>query len=322
MARTTPLFIPRFVSSAFRCCLLVSVVAFLFLARGFAQMLTVGDDTSTPIEGAGHNYIKALSETVNPANGSVSLRISLPMPKGRGIMLPFSISYDTNGIVNLSAPSAIPIWYSPTPGSQFLSSGGWSYGFPLLTSSEWNKTLYDGGTNGNSTVTCEYRAGYIFQDPLGGRHSLALGTTGYQSGSNGHVLCGSPQTAYPDPQFWGVFDEPPSHTGNLLTPVVVSDNDGTRYYFPGVVSQELPNYGSTQQSVRVRILRGFLKSDEFGLGGGQALGLQQQIVHVSITAAAAEQSFDVAVDGFHHTHRYLRPAIVQDTLEMTQQHLG
>src|SRR5580658_10907555 len=80
--------------------------------------------------------------------------------------------------------------------------------------------------------------------------------------------------------------------------------------------------GSTQQSVRVRILRGFLKSDEFGLGGGQALRLQQQIVHVSITAAAAEQSFDVAVDGFHYTHRYLRPAIVQNTLEMIQQHLG
>src|ERR1700684_2883093 len=80
--------------------------------------------------------------------------------------------------------------------------------------------------------------------------------------------------------------------------------------------------GSTQQSVRVRILRGFLKSDEFGLGGGQALRLQRQIVQVSITAAAAEQSFDVAVDGFHHTHRYLRPAIVQNTLEMMQQHVG
>jgi hypothetical protein len=81
-------------------------------------------------------------------------------------------------------------------------------------------------------------------------------------------------------------------------------------------------YGSAQQSVRVRILRGFLKSDEFGLCGGQALRLQQQIVHVAITTAATKQSFDVAVDGFHHTHRYLRPAIVQDALEMIQQHAG
>jgi len=76
--------------------------------------------------------------------------------------------------------------------------------------------------------------------------------------------------------------------------------------------------GSAQQSVRVRILRGFLKSDEFGLCGGQALRLQQQIVHVSITAAAAEQSFDVAIDRFHHTHRYLRPTVVQDAIEMIQ----
>ena len=80
----------------------------------------------------------------------------------------------------------------------------------------------------------------------------------------------------------------------------------------------LRTYGSAQQSVRACILRGFLKSYEFGLGGCQSLCLQQKIVHVSITAAAAEQSFDVAVDRFHHTHRYPRPAIVQDALEMIQ----
>src|SRR4029077_12191536 len=79
------------------------------------------------------------------------------------------------------------------------------------------------------------------------------------------------------------------------------------------------NSGSAQQSVRVRILRGFLESDEFGLSGSQSLRLQQQIVHISITAAAAEQSFDVAVDGFNHTHGYLRPAVVQDALQMIQQ---
>ena len=50
------------------------------------------------------------------------------------------------------------------------------------------------------------------------------------------------------------------------------------------------------------MLRGFLKNDEFGLGGRQALRLPQQIVHVSITAAEAEQSFDAAVDRFYHTH--------------------
>ena len=82
----------------------------------------------------------------------------------------------------------------------------------------------------------------------------------------------------------------------------------------------LEKLGSAQQSVGVRILRGFLKSGEFGLCGGQALRLQQQTVHGTITTAATEQSFDVAVDGLHHTHRYLRPAVVKDALEMSQEH--
>src|SRR5271154_7424104 len=74
----------------------------LFLTRvAKCQILNVGDDTSTPIEGAGHDYIKMLSETVNPANGSVSLRIQVPTPKGRGITIPFSFAYDSNSVYHL-----------------------------------------------------------------------------------------------------------------------------------------------------------------------------------------------------------------------------
>src|SRR5215469_6438139 len=217
---------------------IASAVSLVFSCHSYGQMMTVGDDTSTPLEGAGHNYIKALSESVSPANGSVSLRIEMPIPKGRGIMLPFSVEYDTNGIVSLSAPAAFPGWYSPgSQGGDFLSSGGWSYDFPLLTSREWTQTLH----SGSPTVTCNFRAGYIFHDPLGGRHSLYLGTPGYQSGSNGQVSCGSPLTGSVDPQFSGHFTvSPPTRTGSLLNPVKVSDNNGTTYYFPGFVSQELP----------------------------------------------------------------------------------
>jgi hypothetical protein len=50
--------------------------------------------------------------------------------------------------------------------------------------------------------------------------------------------------------------------------------------------------------------------------------LEQQIVHVSIPAATSEQSFDVAVDGFNHPHRHLNPAVVQDPIEMIDQHVG
>ena len=66
-----------------------------------AQISTIGDDTSVPIPGAGHDYIKMLDETVNPANGSLSLRIQIPVPAGRGFTLPFSINYDTSGTLHL-----------------------------------------------------------------------------------------------------------------------------------------------------------------------------------------------------------------------------
>jgi hypothetical protein len=64
----------------------------------WAQTTQINDTTSTPIEGAGHDYIHFLSETVNPANGSLSLRIQAPMPKGRGISIPFSFAYDSNSV--------------------------------------------------------------------------------------------------------------------------------------------------------------------------------------------------------------------------------
>src|SRR6516165_3310805 len=77
-------------------------------------------------------------------------------------------------------------------------------------------------------------------------------------------------------------------------------------------------YGSERESVRTRILRSFLQSDELGLGGRQALRLQEQIVHVAISSATPEQRFDVAVHRFDHSHRHLGPAIVEDTLQVIQ----
>ena len=43
----------------------------LLASLAFAQITNVTNDTSTPIPGAGHDYVKLLSQTVNPANGSV-----------------------------------------------------------------------------------------------------------------------------------------------------------------------------------------------------------------------------------------------------------
>jgi hypothetical protein len=85
---------------SFRCVKLPAFALCLLLfsaCLSSAQILNVTDSTSTPIPGVGHDYIKMLSETVNPANGSVSLRIGVPMPTGRKLAIPFSFAYDSNG---------------------------------------------------------------------------------------------------------------------------------------------------------------------------------------------------------------------------------
>jgi hypothetical protein len=77
---------------------LIGTLAF-FGGNGFlqAQIISVTDTTSTPIPGEGHSYIQMLNETVNPANGSVSLRLQLPTPQSRGLTIPFGFAYDSTG---------------------------------------------------------------------------------------------------------------------------------------------------------------------------------------------------------------------------------
>ena len=66
-----------------------------------------------------------------------------------------------------------------------------------------------------------------------------------------------------------------------------------KYKTPVVYTEELthltPRFpGSAQQSVKVRILRGFLKSDEFGLSGCHALCFQQQVAEIAVAATTAQ----------------------------------
>src|ERR1700722_1670496 len=77
-------FMSRFRVHLFPYLVCLAVAGFL-APESQSQILTTGDDTTTPVEGAGHDYIKMLSETVNPANGSVSLRVEVPVARGRGI---------------------------------------------------------------------------------------------------------------------------------------------------------------------------------------------------------------------------------------------
>lgn len=205
-----------------------------------AQVTQINDTTSTPIEGAGHNYIKLLSETVNPANGSVSINIPLPMPKGRGLTVPFAFDYNSNGLWHIipggpSNPGAAG-WFS-NQGS--FASGGWSYVYPSLSLDNWTSHNYilTGENNGSPIFTdypCYETSNYLFSDGTGGIHSLGLGTQSVNTPPPG----GCPDTpgssgASGDAQVYGTLL--PNGAGDFqLVPITVYDKAGTVYSFPAL----------------------------------------------------------------------------------------
>jgi hypothetical protein len=103
-----------------------------------AQLGPVNGVTSTPVPGAGHDYIGDLVDTISPADGSVSIRIKAPVPSGRGIKLPFSFNYDSAGVVQ---PTVLPndsggVSLSMAKPVRYLSAGGWTYGVPRLDATD------------------------------------------------------------------------------------------------------------------------------------------------------------------------------------------
>ena len=194
-----------------------------------AQISQVDDTTSTPIEGAGHDYIKALSETVNPANGSLSVRIQLPVPKARGLTIPFSIGYDSNSVNHL-VPGYYPKYgyVSWAPNTGTLSQGGWTYNFPAA--SAIGSQVIE-GTYPNF-YSCNLISSWMFRDATGGMHSLGLGTLFSPDGPclDGYGGAGG------DPQVSATLPNPNTSADQTPYPpspykLVVSSEDGTIYNF-------------------------------------------------------------------------------------------
>lgn len=211
---------------------------FLFLACALlmigltarAQVIDVADDVSTPIEGAGHDYIKMLAETVNPANGSLSLRIQVPVPKGRGITIPFAFAYDSNTVHHL-LPGYYPYYGTVSWASNtgYLSQGGWSYAVPEAS---YTYQALPGGDYPN-LYTCNSESNYMFRDATGGQHALGLAT----ASAPGDVQCenadtGALTSSNGDARVWATI---PATDSNPLpyTPTVYTP-DGTFYTFGGV----------------------------------------------------------------------------------------
>ena len=161
----------------------VSLVSFLVVSSP-AQTNPLVNEGSGPIVGAGHNYIYGVSETVIPSNGSISLKINLPTPKGRGIQFPFALTYNSG---------AAHRFVSPTPGGGGIDDAtvgtfytdrahqgvGWSDTLPYATAAAFSMQLRAGtspvdGNGGSQNYRCGVISSYNFFDMQGSSHPLGL----------------------------------------------------------------------------------------------------------------------------------------------------
>lgn len=217
-------FAPFAPSVPFIVVLLLSVIALALGGECWGQISTVGNDQGPPIPGAGHDYIHSLAETVNPANGSLSIRIQIPTPNGRQLTLPYAFAYDSNGVhYPIAGPNGWVYWNSVT-------AAGWVSTLPTMETV--HATAYQ--AVGNFNYQCPYTTAYIFHDPKGSAHALNMSSwqpptsqcqlmntapPNVLSGGDGLVKANSPSAV--------------NYPGGGSPPVSVVDLDGTVYYFAG-----------------------------------------------------------------------------------------
>jgi RHS repeat-associated protein len=220
----------------------IPVVSLLILAHtvAFAQITSLSNTTSTPVPGTGHNYIGLLNETVNPASGGLSARVDVPVPKGRGITLPFGFAYDSSGV-------HFPTQLGWDTEQNIVASGGWSYSVPFVTYADLQNVIQPFP---DEWVTCAYQAGYMLRDSSGSRHvlgvSIGWGGSGcsdwtrtpgqddfYQSSmdSGGNVnVADSHGTVYSFTGPWYGIPSQLSHTtsGGITLPSLIEDSNGNK----------------------------------------------------------------------------------------------
>ncbi len=217
---------------------LLLAAVFALTAAAFAQVPNITDVTSTPVPGVGHSYLHGLNETVNPANGSVTLRFCVPVPRGRGLTVPFCIVYNSDGAHFLISRNAGSLVWSESL-SEFGRYSPWSYTVPRVTVQAVDVALTDG-----SGGTCRVAVDYVYHGARGGRHAVGLsifgqapgeagidgncntaGLTLSTSGGDGPILATTTQVPNNPSGVPGTFE---------LEPVTVTTADGTRYQFPSL----------------------------------------------------------------------------------------
>jgi RHS repeat-associated protein len=196
-----------------------------------AQITGVSNDQATPVPGVGHDYIKFLSETVEPSNGQLSIRIKVPAAPSRGAATPFVYVYNSAGVHHV-----IPdihgqgLWATDVTPSQ--GSGWVGPGATITITKVTTAVNYPGLPP--YTASCVYFTNYVFQDPIGARHALGL-QSGQSTDPNSPNHCsqgfgGGNALLSGDGYFTGSTTAPPVDTvPETPLPVTVVDPHGTVY---------------------------------------------------------------------------------------------
>jgi RHS repeat-associated protein len=187
--------IPRFVIL-----FVLLVSSLIFVSPTFPQTSFgfVNNITAVPVPGVGHDYLHDLDEIVNPANGSLSVRIEAPRPKERGLNYPFyAFMYDSTQQFAVIYQQESASSYNCGPDTTSDGSSGappqpLNCVYPPIS---FNYVSYDwpAGSNGvlsgpNSLLaanaeysrevgsgtfeTCGIYGAYSYEDPYGVVHSL------------------------------------------------------------------------------------------------------------------------------------------------------
>jgi hypothetical protein len=235
---------------------LVATIGVSLVLAGSPVMAQVPDPVvaaQAPIPGSGHNYIGLATETVNPADGSLTFDLPLPLPPGRGLSFPYSIHYNSGLMYYLSAygysGSTFPaLTWVPTPQSSYPVS------IPFLSfQAAIENAFYSQSGNEGQISTChqcDWTTGFVFQGLDGVQYPL--GRVGAHWSDAADATGGPPDTSCPyQPAVGGTVH------GILVTPgtqdptkvygqpsMTLTDPSGTVYSFAafpiGQVSSFVP----------------------------------------------------------------------------------
>jgi RHS repeat-associated protein len=216
--------------------LLALLAAFLLVPTSSAQITGGTDIQATPTPGVGHDYIKSLSETVQPENGQLSIRIDVPTRGGRG-GIPYAYFYNSAGVHHVIPSASVGgrgEWATDISDTQ---GSGWSDTYPRITAI---KAVVSSNEPGPPpyTASCVYFTNYVFQDSSGARHPLALQTAQSNDGVSpnhcGQVAGGGPTNSLtagdPDGLYVANTTAPTVDTVPTNPPAVtLIGSDGTFY---------------------------------------------------------------------------------------------